>query len=85
MALARALFSDPRLLLCDELTGNLDETTSEAVLELLEDQRDRHGTTVVVATHDRALVGAADRTLRLAEGRLVEVGGTSGAAPEGPS
>lgn len=70
MAIARAVVSDPDLLLADEPTGNLDADSSTAVLDVF-DLLARRGTTVVVITHDRRIAGWADRALILDGGRLV--------------
>jgi len=70
VAIARALVAGPRILLCDEPTGNLDERTSERITELLFGLRARHGFTLVLVTHDEDLARCADRTLVLSEGRL---------------
>jgi putative ABC transport system ATP-binding protein len=69
-ALAVALANDPAVLLADEPTGELDDTTGERVLALLRD-RARAGCAVVVASHSDAVVAAADRVVRLADGRAV--------------
>jgi putative ABC transport system ATP-binding protein len=68
-AIARALANDPPVVLADEPTGNLDAATAAPVLELFTGLA-RRGTTVVIATHDRAIAGRVDRTLELVEGRL---------------
>jgi ABC-type lipoprotein export system ATPase subunit len=70
VALARALLRRPSLVICDELTGNLDDRTGAAILEVLQGYRDETGATLVVATHDPAVIDAADRVLCLEEGRL---------------
>jgi len=70
VALARALFHRPRLLLCDELTGNLDDDTGRAIIDVLTAVHRRDGCTVLVVTHDSGIVRVADRVLRLAEGQL---------------
>jgi putative ABC transport system ATP-binding protein len=72
---ARALFHRPPLLLCDELTGNLDEDNAALLVEVLRRCRDQDGATVLVATHDPLVCAAADRVVRLAGGRLAEEGG----------
>jgi ABC-type lipoprotein export system ATPase subunit len=71
LAVARALVNDPVLLLADEPTGNLDEESGAAVLDLLRRAADS-GRAVVLVTHDRAATALADRVLRLETGRLVE-------------
>ncbi|MFC0007084.1 ABC transporter ATP-binding protein [Micromonospora siamensis] len=72
VAIARALMGAPRLLLADEPTGNLDSTTGAQILDLLLDLRDRHGMTIVLATHERAVAARCDRLVRLGDGRIVE-------------
>jgi ABC-type lipoprotein export system ATPase subunit len=69
LAIARALVNDPSLVLADEPTGNLDEDSGAAVLDLLRRAADT-GRAVVLVTHDRAATALADRVLRLSDGRL---------------
>ncbi len=70
VALARALANQPSLLLADEPTGNLDHRTAGRVMDLLQRLHGTHGLTSVLATHNLELAQRADRTLRLANGRL---------------
>ncbi|MFD0819455.1 ABC transporter ATP-binding protein [Micromonospora zhanjiangensis] len=70
VAVARALINQPRLLLADEPTGNLDSRTGASIVELLLRLRDERGTTVVIATHDPAVADGCDVTHRLRDGRL---------------
>jgi putative ABC transport system ATP-binding protein len=70
VAIARALANEPRLLLADEPTGSLDSETSEQVLALLRRLRDEHGMTTLLVTNDAAVARAADRILRLFDGRI---------------
>ncbi|MGK5742811.1 ABC transporter ATP-binding protein [Micromonospora sp. URMC 103] len=72
VAIARALMGAPGLLLADEPTGNLDSTTSAQILDLLLDLRERHGMTIVLATHERSIAARCDRLVRLGDGRVVE-------------
>jgi putative ABC transport system ATP-binding protein len=72
VAVARALVHEPLLVLADEPTGNLDLDTGRQVLDLLDRLTRRAGRTMVMATHSREVVGLADRTFRLQDGRLVE-------------
>jgi lipoprotein-releasing system ATP-binding protein len=72
VALARALANQPAVLLADEPTGNLDHRTAQRVMDLLRKLHRTHGLTSVLATHNLALARTADRTLRLAEGKLSE-------------
>ncbi len=70
VALARALAPRPSLVIADEPTGNLDEATGGAIIELLFAARARSGSTLVLVTHDSALAARCDRTLRMRSGRL---------------
>jgi len=71
VALARAFVHDPRILFADEPTGNLDATTGESIIQLMEELNRERGTTLVLVTHDPLLAGRARRTIRLADGRIV--------------
>ena len=71
VAIARALAGEPRLLLADEPTGNLDSTMAGQVMELLE-QIHSAGTTIVMVTHDPDLAERADRNIHLIDGRVSE-------------
>ena len=71
VAVARAFVAQPRLILADEPTGNLDRATGAQVMELLFDLRASHGTTLMLITHDPALAARCDRVLRMEDGRLV--------------
>ncbi len=73
VALARALINRPPLLLCDEPTTDLDAFTAAEVLALLLELHRRHGTTLVVVTHDESLARQADRILYLERGRIESV------------
>jgi putative ABC transport system ATP-binding protein len=70
VALARALVPRPSLLIADEPTGNLDETTGRAIIDLLFDASSRRGATLALVTHDPALAARCDRTLRMRSGVL---------------
>jgi len=72
VALARALANQPALLLADEPTGSLDHRTAERVVDLLENLHRAHHLTSVLATHNLDLARRANRTLRLAKGKLTE-------------
>lgn len=71
VALARAIAPKPRLLLADEPTGNLDHETGERIIELLFRLREQVGATLLLITHDPSLADRCDRTLRMADGRIV--------------
>lgn len=70
VALARAFVARPRLLLADEPTGNLDQSTGRTIVELLFDLHARHGTTLVLVTHDPALAARCQRMVRVEDGRI---------------
>jgi putative ABC transport system ATP-binding protein len=72
VGLARATVANPPLLLADEPTGNLDQTTGAMVVELMFDLARQNGTAVVLITHDPALAARADRMLTMTQGELVE-------------
>ena len=69
-ALARALAPNPAILIADEPTGNLDETTGLEIIELLFAGHEQRGTTLVLVTHDAALAARCDRVVRLRSGRI---------------
>jgi lipoprotein-releasing system ATP-binding protein len=70
VAVARALVMQPSLLLADEPTGDLDETTADALHRLLRDMHKEFGLTAIIATHNPRLAGQCDRILRLEGGAL---------------
>ena len=67
-AIARALIAQPKLLLADEPTGNLDQKTGGEILSLLKKLNREQGLTVIMVTHDQAIARQADRTVKLVEG-----------------
>jgi putative ABC transport system ATP-binding protein len=71
VAVARALVSDPKVILADEPTGNLDTANGEAVMEMLNGVA-RTGTTVIMVTHSQAHAGRADRVVHMLDGRFVD-------------
>ena len=71
VAIARALLAEPHVVLADEPTGNLDSSSGADVIELLTDLAARHGTTIIVATHDAELAARAPRRLTMHDGKLV--------------
>jgi lipoprotein-releasing system ATP-binding protein len=70
VALARALVMNPKLLLADEPTGNLDSATSKAIHDLFFEMNKRHGTTVVIVTHNTELAESMPRVITLKDGLL---------------
>src|SRR5438132_8979615 len=73
VALARALSPHPAILVADEPTGNLDETTGREIIELLFAGHAERGTTLVLVTHDAALARRCDRVVRLRSGHIERV------------
>jgi len=72
VALARAFARSPLLLLADEPTGNLDQATGDLVMDLLFSLRARAGTTLLLVTHDQRLAARCERTIRMADGRIID-------------
>ena len=70
VAIARAFSTDPKLLLADEPTGNLDAATGTQIIELMFELNREHGTTLVLVTHDEAISNRCSRQIRLVGGRL---------------
>jgi putative ABC transport system ATP-binding protein len=72
VAIARALANEPKVLLADEPTGNLDSSNGQHVIDLLFDVNRGRGTTLVLVTHDRELAARADMQILMRDGRIVE-------------
>lgn len=72
VGIARAIVTDPTLLLCDEPTGDLDRKSGDEVLDLLQTLNREHGKTIVMVTHDPNAAARAGRTLHLEKGRLLD-------------
>ncbi len=70
VAIARALAKNPKLLLCDEPTGALDDHTGEQILSLLQKTSQKTGTTVIVITHNSAITKMADRVIKVKNGQI---------------
>ena len=70
VALARALVANPPVLFADEPTGNLDQSTGQAIMDLILGLAKARGTTLVLITHDSALAARCDRTVTMRDGRL---------------
>ncbi len=72
VAVARALAGDPRVVLADEPTGNLDRENAHAVMELISKLSEQHQTAFLIVTHDVGMLGTFDRVLELTDGGIVE-------------
>jgi len=71
VAIARALANRPAIVLADEPTGNLDQTTGKEIIELLKKLNEESGTTIISATHDPKMIDVSDRTLHIEDGKLL--------------
>lgn len=80
VAIARALVADPTLLVCDEPTGDLDRSTADEILNLLQVLNREHGKTIVMVTHDPKAAEFATHQLHLDKGKLVGTTATSATA-----
>lgn len=72
IAIARALVNNPSVVLCDEITGNLDTKTGDEILRLLRRLNKEQGTSFVLVTHDPAVAKATDRIVYMRDGRIVK-------------
>jgi lipoprotein-releasing system ATP-binding protein len=81
VAVARAMLMEPRVILADEPTGNLDTRTSSAVEDLLLDLREQHGVTLVVVTHNPEFARRMDRQVRMVDGKIEEESPPGGLRP----
>jgi putative ABC transport system ATP-binding protein len=70
VAIARALVTQPDIVLADEPTANLDHKTGDGILSLMREINRRFGTTFVFSTHDRKVIDAADRLIGIEDGRI---------------
>jgi putative ABC transport system ATP-binding protein len=73
VAIARALVHDPKLVICDEPTSNLDHQTGQEMMTLLRDRVRAPDRSLIVVTHDNRIHGFADRIARMDDGKIVEV------------
>lgn len=80
VAIARALINDPKLLLADEPTGNLDTETGKGIMDLLKDLNENRGMTVVIVTHNTKDADYAHNTVHIVDGTIVERTSTAGGA-----
>jgi putative ABC transport system ATP-binding protein len=72
VAVARALATNPAIVIMDEPTGNLDKANGDNVLQMIRDLRQKTGTTFVIATHDSDVAGAADRAIHIVDGLVAQ-------------
>lgn len=70
IAIARALVKNPKILLCDELTGALDTKSSKSVLKVIEKVNQKYHTTIIIITHNEAIQGIADVIIRFKDGNV---------------
>jgi putative ABC transport system ATP-binding protein len=75
VAVARALSTNPAIIIMDEPTGNLDQKNSDNVLQMIRDLRERTGTTFIIATHDPKVAASADRSIRIVDGLIANEAG----------
>ena len=71
VAIARAIYTHPTILLGDELTGNLDSTTSISVMKFLKKMCKKYSQTMIIVTHDERIAAMADRIIQMKDGRVV--------------
>jgi putative ABC transport system ATP-binding protein len=81
VAIARAIAKNPKLLLCDEPTGALDYETGKSILQLLQDTCREKGVTVVVITHNQAVMPIADRVIKIKSGKVESVADNNAPVP----
>jgi putative ABC transport system ATP-binding protein len=74
VAVARALATNPAIVIMDEPTGNLDKKNGDNILQMIRDLRQATGTTFVIATHDTNVAGAADRSIHIFDGMIADEG-----------
>lgn len=71
VSIARAIAKNPKLLLCDEPTGALDDATGRQILQLLQNASREHGITVLIITHNSLIAPMADRLIRFKSGEVI--------------
>ncbi len=86
VAIARALFGSPRILLCDEPTGNLDSETGKEVIDFFRELNAKDGVTLLIVTHERRISSVAKRVIAMRDGQIVETTDEAlGTAAGGPA
>jgi putative ABC transport system ATP-binding protein len=73
VAVARSLANDPAIILADEPTGNLDLTTGEEIIALMQELSEKRGVTIITATHDYKMLSASDRVVWIEDGRIKKI------------
>jgi len=73
VAIARALANEPLILLCDEPTGNLDTKTGLQIIDIIKQQNEERGVTVILVTHNPSLQDFGNRVVKLRDGRIIDV------------
>lgn len=71
VAIARALINKPKVILCDEPTGNLDKKSGNEVIQLLRKLQSKYGQTIIMVTHDADIASSADKIIRIEDGEIV--------------
>ena len=71
VAIARALMNEPKIILCDEPTGNLDSETGKEIIDLLKDLNKKNKQTLVMVTHDESIAKMSDKTIHMRDGQLI--------------
>lgn len=74
VAIARALINDPKIIMCDEPTGNLDSKNAGIVLAKFKELSQEAGQTIIVVTHDNDFASKSDRTIVMADGQIIDYG-----------
>ncbi|MBT3227219.1 MAG: ABC transporter ATP-binding protein [Deltaproteobacteria bacterium] len=77
VAMARALVGNPRIVLSDEPTANLDSKTGEEVLDLMQELNEKNNVTLVYATHDKSIISRAKRIVNILDGEIIKSGDTA--------
>jgi putative ABC transport system ATP-binding protein len=72
VSIARALANNPKLILADEPTGNIDSKTGQKIIQLMKNLNKEQGITFIVTTHDTAMAQNADRTIKIADGEIID-------------
>ena len=74
VAIARALINEPKIIMCDEPTGNLDSKNAQHVFEIFKQLTAENGQTIIAVTHDPDFAAGSNRTIELADGRIISLG-----------